>query len=110
MSMHDNTENTIEVKNNEEAHRYEVYLNGQLAVLTYKRDGQQITFLHTGVPPALEGHGVASVLARTALEEARAQKLSVVPQCPFVASYIRRHQEYLSLLSPAERDRFLHIQ
>jgi predicted GNAT family acetyltransferase len=104
MSTHDNQGAVI---NNEAAHRYEFQSGDQVAVLTYKRSGQHIIFIHTGVPPALEGHGVAGKLAHTALEDARTQGLTVVPQCPFVASYIRRHLEYLSLLSPSDRERLL---
>ena len=102
------SDNQIMVKKNEEAHRYEIHLNGEVAVLTYQRSGKRIVFMHTGVPPALEGHGLANQLARTALEDARAQKLTIIPLCPFVESYVRRHQEYLSLLDPSDRESFLH--
>jgi uncharacterized protein len=97
----------IVVKNNEEEQRYEVQVGGYLAELVYEREGNTITFLHTGVPPELSGHGIANKLAHTALEDARAKKLTVVPLCPFVASYIRRHQEYLSLVTPTEKARLL---
>lgn len=99
--------NHIEVKHNPEAHRYEVKMDEHLAVLTYIKRGNHITFLHTGVPAELEGHGVANTLAHNALEDARAQHLTVTPMCPFVAAYIRHHQEYLSLLSESERALFL---
>lgn len=95
------------VTNNRDEQRYEVKMNELLAVLTYKQHAGQIVFLHTGVPLALEGRGIASQLASFALEDARAQHLTVVPLCPFVASYIRRHQEYLVLLTEAEQARLL---
>ena len=95
----------IEVKNNEDEQQYEAKVEGHTALLAYEREGGTITFLHTEVPPALEGHGIASKLAHAALEYAGAQKLSVVPLCPFVRSYIRRHPEYLSLLPEAEQAR-----
>ena len=97
----------IEVKNNEDEQLYEVKLDGQVATLFYEREGNSIIFLHTEVPPALEGHGIGNKLAHTALEDAREHKLTVVPLCPFVASYIRHHTEYLSLLTEAERARIL---
>ena len=53
---------------------------------------------HTGVPFALEGRGIASRLARAALEYARAHELKVVPLCSFVAGYIQKHPEYKDLL------------
>ncbi|MEO8973524.1 MAG: GNAT family N-acetyltransferase [Ktedonobacteraceae bacterium] len=76
-------------------------------LLTYERQGNRIIFLHTGVPVALAGHGIASKLASFALEEARSQKLTVIPVCPFVADYIQHHQEYLLLLTPSEQTRLL---
>ena len=87
--------------------RYEVKIDEQLAVLTYKQQAGRVIFVHTGVPLALEGRGIANQLALFALEEARSQHLTVVPLCPFVASYIRRHQEYLPLLTEAEQARLL---
>lgn len=101
------TDPYVAVRDNKAERRYEVKIDEQLAVLTYKRQAGNIIFLHTGVPSALEGHGIASKLASFALEEARSQHLTVVPLCPFVASYIRRHQEYLSLLTEAEQTRLL---
>ena len=94
----------IEVKNNTGKQRYEAQVGEHLAELKYRRDGDRITFIHTSVPDELEGRGVGSSLARTALEDARAQHLNVVPECPFVASYIQRHEEYHTLLAPEERD------
>lgn len=95
------------VTNNKEEHRYQVKIDDQIAVLTYKEEEGRIIFLHTGVPPALEGHGIANKLAFFALEEARTQHLTVIPSCPFVASYIRRHQEYLPLLTATEQTHLL---
>ena len=79
------------VTNNRDEHRYEVKMNEQLAVLTYKQQAGHIVFLHTGVPPALEGRGIASQLASFALEDARTQHLTLVPLCPFVASVSYTH-------------------
>ena len=96
-----------EVINNENAQQYEVHMGEQVAVLKYNRAGKHITYIHTGVPHAMEGHGIASKLAHTALEDARREHLMVSPQCPFVASYIREHTEYLSLLSQEEQTRVM---
>lgn len=82
-------------------------MGDQLAVLEYKRERNHITYIHTGVPSEIEGHGIASQLAHTALEDARKEQLTVSPQCPFVASYIREHTEYLPLVSKAEQARVM---
>jgi predicted GNAT family acetyltransferase len=97
----------VDVVDNEAEHRYEARVDGQLAVLTYRRSGDRITFIHTGVPAALEGRGIAGTLARVALEDARAAGLAVIPRCPYIAAYIRRHPEYADLVPPAERAHYL---
>ena len=89
--MASSAENTQHIVNNPGAHRWEAHLDQQLAVVDYRQRGKTIFFLHTAVPHELEGQGVASQLVKTALEEARKEHLAVVPFCPFVADYIRRH-------------------
>jgi uncharacterized protein len=99
-------EDQMEVKNNQAEQQYEIRSGEDVAVLVYERNGNTIAYLHTGVPESMEGHGIASKLARTALEEAREQHLVVVPYCPFVRSYIQRHPEYMSLLTATDKARF----
>ena len=68
------------------------------AVLEYIRDGQRITFTHTGVPAEAEGAGVGSALARAGLDYARSEALPVRAACPFVVAFVKRHPEYQDLL------------
>ncbi len=88
----------IVVKDNREQQRFETLVAGHLAVAEYKLADGSITFTHTAVPEALAGHGIANKLVQTALEHARTEKLSVIPLCPFVTSYIRRHPDYRALV------------
>ena len=93
-----NLDNVI-VENNPQASRFEATLDGQLvAVAQYERTGNQIIFTHTIVAEAAEGYGVGGKLVKFALDQARAEALVVVPQCPFVQSYLRRHPEYGDLV------------
>jgi uncharacterized protein len=92
------SDTAVAVVNNEPAHRFEARVDGHLAQLTYRRGEGRITYPHTEVPDALEGRGVGSALARTALDYARAAGLKVVPLCPFVRAYIDRHPEYADLV------------
>jgi predicted GNAT family acetyltransferase len=96
-------EHPVLVTDNPKEHRFEAQIGPYLAVAEYRRSGDIITFTHTEVPQPLEGHGIAGQLARTALEQARTEGLSVVPLCPYFASYIRRHPEYADLVAPAYR-------
>ena len=88
----------IQVRHNRAHSRYEVELYGQRAVIQYRDTGGVRYYLHTEVPAALEGHGIASKMAKFALDEAQAEGLTIVPQCPFVRGYIERHPEYQSLV------------
>ena len=65
----------------------------------YRRYPDRIVFTHTVVDDAFEGRGVGSTLVRGALDAARDEGLRVVPQCPFVRSFIQRHPEYADLTS-----------
>lgn len=67
--------------------------------LRYNIIGSQIILEHTEVSPGLRGRGVAGSLAKAALEYARANELTVIPVCPFVIGYLRRHPEYQTLLN-----------
>jgi predicted GNAT family acetyltransferase len=64
----------------------------------YLRTAGLIAFTHTEVDPAFEGKGVGSALARAVLDQAREWGLPVLPQCPFIASYIARHPEYADVV------------
>lgn len=97
----------VMVQDNEAEERYEVIVSGYLAQIDYERQENTITFIHTEVPTALEGHGIAGKLARTALEDARAKHLAVIPLCPYMASYIRKHPEYKDLVPQQYWERLL---
>jgi predicted GNAT family acetyltransferase len=64
------------------------------ALLSYRLNGKEVIFLHTDIPAALEGQGIAGRLAKAGLEWARSNGYEVVAQCPFMASYIRKHPEW----------------
>ncbi len=86
------------VRNNAALHRFELDVDGHIAVAYYQLAQGVMTFTHTEVPPALSSRGIGSQLARGALESARAQGLKVVPRCPFVAAYMGKRPEFNDLL------------
>ena len=91
--MSTNLESLI-ILNNEAENRFEIAVNGKLAVLEYIRTRTNITYAHTEVPIGLEGLGIGGKLARHALDFARDNELKVIPICPFVINYLRHHPEY----------------
>lgn len=89
----------IEVIHNEPAQRFEAHVDGQLALAAYRLDGQVMAMVHTEVPSALEGRGIASRLVQAAFDHAQAQGLKIRPLCSYVAAWARRHPEHAALLA-----------
>jgi predicted GNAT family acetyltransferase len=89
---------TDTVRDNPALQRFELDVDGHIAVACYTLMSGVMTFTHTEVPPALAGRGVGSALARGALETARSRELRVAATCPFVSAYIAKHPEFADLL------------
>jgi uncharacterized protein len=82
------------VVDNPDAERYELYVGDELAgLIAYTRRNGTVTLLHTEVSSDFEGHGLGGKLVAAALEDLRERGLEMVPVCPFVRSYLRRHPE-----------------
>jgi len=90
---------------NEQTHRFEVHLDGETAFAEYVLHHGSMVLPHTVVPPAFEGRGVGSALARAALAYAREHGLTVKPLCPFIAGYIKKHPEWQDLVDETFRER-----
>lgn len=84
---------TGRITHNERAQQFEMPVAGGLAVLRYRRSAGQIDLLHTMVPHDDEGRGHATALVQAAFAYARRASLIVVPTCPFVKAYLRRHPD-----------------
>ena len=86
------------ITRNEAHSRWEAVVDGHLCVIDYRLDGRILTLPSVRVPVAVEGRGIAAALTRAALDWARAQSLRVVPVCPYVIAWLKRHPEYGDLL------------
>jgi predicted GNAT family acetyltransferase len=82
---------TAVVRDNREASRFEIATEDGAAYLTYIRKPDSMVFVHTEVPTALRGRGLAHRLAASGLEAARRERLRVVAQCPFMRKYLHEH-------------------
>lgn len=86
------------VRHAPERSRFEIEIDGRLAVAEYAFEGQAMVFTHTEVPPELRGRDLAAQLARAGLEFARAGGHRVVPRCSYVARFLQKHPEYAGLV------------
>ncbi len=95
------------VTDNPAESRYELRLGGELAgFVMYHQRGQQITLIHTEVDPRFQGAGLATHLARFSLDDARKRNLAVLPSCPYIRSWIRKHPGYADLVPEKRRAEF----
>lgn len=96
-----------EVHDNPARERYEITVDGELAgFVEYEREDGRIAFTHTEVDDRFQGRGVAGTLVGAALDAVRQAGQQVRPYCPFVRSYITRHDDTLDLVAPDDRSRF----
>ncbi len=89
----------MKVEHDEKESRFFVRVDGDEAELAYTRVGPRLIDLqHTYVPASARGHGLAEALAEAAFDYAREHGFRVVPSCPFVRTWLRRHPERATLV------------
>ena len=91
---------TVIVRHNEASQRFEAVINGLLCHADYRMQGEIMAMVHTEVPEALEGRGIAAQLVRAAIEYARSKGLKIAAYCTYVRSYVRRHPETHDVVVP----------
>ncbi|KUN03371.1 GNAT family acetyltransferase [Streptomyces yokosukanensis] len=85
--------------------RYEILVAGEHAGLVAYRDrGEQRVFYHTEIDDAFAGQGLASRLVQEALADTRASGKRIVPVCPYVAKFLKRHDEFTDITDPVRPD------
>jgi predicted GNAT family acetyltransferase len=96
---------SVNVRESLESNRFEAVLDdGSVAGFAQYRlesDGSY-RIIHTEVDDAYEGEGVGSRLAQGLLEALRERERTVRPDCPFIATWMRKHPETLDLLAEGE--------
>ncbi len=80
------------------AGRFEAVVDGQRCVLDYRLVAGVAHILHTEVPAALQGRGLAAALVQQVLAQVRALGWRVRPVCSYVRAYMQRHPETQDLL------------
>ncbi|MFJ6023389.1 GNAT family N-acetyltransferase [Brevundimonas sp. NPDC092305] len=92
-----------DIRNDTEAHRYELAIGDQMAIVTYNLSDPNLMITETLVPEALEGKGIASRLARHVIDDARGRGLLILPVCPFFSAYLQKHPEHADVVHPTYR-------
>ena len=93
-------------RDNNEAKRYELAVDGGTIVATYNLVDGGVMITETITPIPLEGKGHASALARLVLADIEARGLKILPVCPFFAGWLKRHPEHAETVHPTYRGIF----
>ena len=84
----------LEIINNEVKPRFEAKLGDEFAFIDYRWQNGVIVFMHTFVPDAGQGKGIAGKLAGFALEYVKEKDLKMKLYCPYMRTYVNKHPEY----------------
>ncbi|RAI97881.1 hypothetical protein LX64_04931 [Chitinophaga skermanii] len=89
---------------NEAKEQFELTVDGYTAFIVYKEKGTKTYLIHTEAPPELEGKGVATALIEKTLAYLEEHHHTLVPLCPLVAAYIKRHPDWERIVDPSVKN------
>ena len=92
----------MDISHERDGHRGSFVVNrggARLAELTYTVAGSRVILDHTQVDDALRGTGTGAKLVAAAVEWARAEKVMLMPLCPFARSVFDRTPAYADVLA-----------
>ena len=92
---------SYDVRHNPDRSRFETEVEGHECVLDYALEDGVVSMNRVYVPPPLEGRGIAGAITRYALDYSREQRWKVIPNCPYVAAWVKRHPYYQNLVADA---------
>jgi uncharacterized protein len=80
--------------------RYELLDDSGVVIgqIRYVLEPGAVVLVHTEVDPELQGHGLAGELVQGAMNDLRERGLKVIPVCPYVRAWLRRHPEQADLV------------
>lgn len=90
---------SLALEKNKDLQRFELNIDGSLAFIEYREKPGTVALIHTEVDPALEGKGAGTAIVEKTLEYIEGNGLKLIPLCPFVASYLKRHPAWQRIVA-----------
>ncbi len=82
-----------------ELNRSAAYIDGNhVGECEFSVEGSTWSITHTGVDPAYGGRGIAKLLVLKVIEEARRQKVKIIPICSYAKRMMEGKEEYSDVL------------
>lgn len=92
-----------EFRDDRERQRYQLKVEGGVAEALYNPVAGGVLVTEVHVPRALEGQGVGGRLAAAVVDDVKARGLVLLPVCPFLANWLRKHPEHAGVVHPDYR-------
>lgn len=86
-----------QVHDNRELKRFELKVDDEVVFADYRRQPGRLVITYVEAPMALRGTGAAGRLMQGVLEQARAERVKVLPLCGYARAWIQRHPEFKDL-------------
>ena len=97
--MADEPDQAPAVTRNDDESRYEIRIGDTVAgYAAFRSQPGRVSFTHTVVDDKFEGQGLGSTLVRDALTDVAARGDTIVPFCPFVQAWLKRHPDFEGLV------------
>lgn len=90
---------SLQLVKNDEKQRFELENNGYIAFIDFEEKEHFIALVHTEAPEELQGTGTAAALVEKTLQYIEKSGKKVMPFCPFVLAFIKKHPEWKPLVS-----------
>jgi len=87
------------ITDNKEARRFELEVDGHVVFADYSLEANHLRIHYVEAPPQLRGTGAAGRLMEDIAQLARDKGWRIIPICGYAAAWMRRHDEYHSLLA-----------
>ena len=84
---------TVQIADVPAENRFVARIDGMDAELVYGLHGDRFSLVHTEVPEALGGRGIAGQLVRAAVRRAESDHLTIVPWCPYARRWLKEHPD-----------------
>jgi predicted GNAT family acetyltransferase len=90
----------VHVRKQTDRSRYEISVGDELVGRAdYVERGEQVVLPHTEIDARFQDQGLAGILVAAVLDDVRASGRRVVPECSYVAAFIRQHPDYADLVA-----------
>ena len=88
----------LELTDNEFLRQFETAVNGELAIIEYAPGERKIFLTKTTIPDSVTDDDFQNQFIRAVLDLVDERELKMMPTCPIIVKFVRKHKRYKKLL------------